>query len=282
MGEPNTQDTTRKTLTAIVITKNEEGMIANCLACLRFADEIIVVDSGSSDNTVEIATREGATIVKASGGTFKDWRNLGLERATSDWVLYVDADERVTPKLADEIIYTIGLTPNAGLLLKRNNIHFGKWMEHGGWETDLLLRLFERKCLKGWEGDIHEHAEIKGTIGQIKEPLVHLTHRTIVDNLLKSASWTPIEARLLAESKIGPVKPFTLLRKIKMEFLRRLIFKKGYKDGMEGWIESLQQAFNRFLVYAQVWELQQKPPLEDRYQIMEKEILKMWEKKSST
>ena len=115
MGESNTQNLTRKTISAVIITKNEDTMIANCIACLSFADEVIVIDSGSHDNTVEIAKREGAKVVTTNEGTFKDWRNLGFEHAASDWILYIDADERVTPKLASEIEYTISLTPNSAL-----------------------------------------------------------------------------------------------------------------------------------------------------------------------
>ncbi len=276
MGESNTQNSSRKTISAVVITKNEELMIANCLASLRFVDEIIVVDSGSTDNTLEIASREQAKIVEVNAGHFKDWRNKGKSIATSDWILYIDADERITPKLAKEIQDTIQFTSNAAFALRRNNIHFGKWLEHGGWENDRIVRLFKRSHLVGWDGDVHESAKVDGILGELKEPLVHLTHRNIKDGLVKSASWTDIEAQLLFEAHTKPVQPFTLVRKFLMEFLRRLVFKKGYKDGMEGWVESFQQAINRFFVYERLWELQQHPSLEDRYQAIEKEISRQW------
>lgn len=279
MGETAHGSDVRKTLSIVVITKNEEEMIANCLATLSFADEIIVVDSGSTDNTVFLAQREGAKVVVTKHGTFKDWRNRGLSEVTCDWVLYIDADERVTPKLANEITQIIQFTSNAAFTLKRNNIHFGKWMRHGGWENDSLVRLFKRSNLKRWEGDVHEHAVVEGVIGQLKEPLVHLTHRSVKDGLAKSIIWTDIEARLLLEAGAPKVTVFTLLRKMKMEFIRRLLFQKGYQDGMEGWIESLQQAINRFFVYERLWELQQKPTLTEKYERIEKEIAKMWEKK---
>lgn len=266
----------KKTISAIIITKNEEGMIANALSALSFADERIVVDSGSTDNTVEIAEREGALIMKAKSGSFSDWRNEGLKAAQGDWILYVDADERVTPKLAKEIEETVRFTSNTSFALRRNNIHFGKWMRYGGWQQDSLVRLFQRSALKRFEGDIHEHAVVEGAQGELKEPLVHLTHRNLSDGLKKSISWIDIEARLLLDAQAPKATPFTLIRKTMMEFLRRLLFKKGYKDGMEGWIESMQQAMNRFFVYERLWELQQKPPLEERYQRFEKEIQKLW------
>lgn len=253
-------------------------MIANCLASVQFADEIIVIDSGSTDNTLEIAAREGAKIIKVSGGSFKDWRNRGAKESNSDWLLYIDADERVTPKLAREITDTIQFTSNAAFALRRNNIHFGHWMQHGGWENDRIVRLFKRSHLREWTGDVHESAAVDGILGELTEPLVHLTHRNIRDGLVKSYTWTDIEARLLFEAHTKPVRPFTLVRKFLMEFFRRLVFKKGYKDGIEGWIEAFQQAINRFFVYERLWELQQKPSVHDRYQIIEKEIVKQWEK----
>lgn len=270
------QDANNKSISVIIITLNEEGMIANAIASVPFASEIIVVDSGSTDNTVEIAKRDGAKVVETKGGSFADWRNKGLKEATSDWILYLDADERVTPKLAREITETIRFTSNTSFILNRNNIHFGRWMRHGGWETDKLVRLFERRSLKTWGGQVHEHAEVMGAQGELREPMVHLTHRNLADGLRKSVSWTDIEAKLLLKADAPKVTPITLIRKTLMEFIRRLVFKKGYKDGMEGWVESMQQAINRFFVYERLWELQQKPTLEERYDRYEKEIMKMW------
>lgn len=276
MGETGNQNPRQVTITAIIITKNEESMIANCIASLSFASEVVVVDSGSSDNTIHLASREGAKVLKTTGGTFKDWRALGLKEASSDWVLYIDADERVTPQLATEIQDIIRFTSLSAFGIRRNNIHFGKWMEHGGWESDCVIRLFKRSDLTGWEGDVHEHAIVNGNVGELKEPLVHLTHRKLSDGLVKSVVWTDIEAKLLFDAHASKVTPFTLLRKSSMEFIRRLILKKGYKDGMEGWIESMQQAMNRFFVYERLWELQQKPSLEEKYGRIEKEIVKLW------
>lgn len=273
MGEPNVEN---KSISVILITRNEESMIANAINTVPFASEVIVVDSGSTDNTVEIAKREGAKVVEVKGGSFADWRNRGLKEASGDWILYLDADERVTPKLATEIQETIRLTSNAAFILNRNNIHFGKWMLHGGWEQDRVVRLFHRHSLKSWEGKVHEHARITGAQGNLREALVHLTHRNLSDGLKKSITWTDIEAKLLLDASAPAVTPVTLIRKSLMEFLRRLVFKRGFRDGMEGWVESMQQAMNRFLVYERLWELQQKPSLEEKYQRYEKEIMKMW------
>lgn len=269
-----------KSISVVIITKNEENMIANAIGSVPFAKEVIVVDSGSSDNTIEISKRESAKVVETKTGSFADWRNLGLSECQGEWVLYLDADERVTPKLASEIEETLRFTSNTAFRIPRNNVHFGRWMQHGGWEQDQLSRLFLRTALKKWEGKVHEHAVISGATGQLKEPLIHLTHRNLADGLKKSIVWTDIEAHLLFEDKAPPVTQMTILRKTLMEFVRRYFIRKGYKDGMEGFVESTQQAVNRFFVYGRLWELQQKPSLEEKYSRFEKEILKMWNSKS--
>ncbi|HSW90204.1 MAG TPA: glycosyltransferase family 2 protein, partial [Patescibacteria group bacterium] len=234
------------------------------------------------DNTVAIAKREGAQVIETREGKFKDWRNAGLTAAHGDWVLYVDADERVTPKLAKEIEDTIERTSYSAFALSRHNIQFGKWFQHGGWEKDVVVRLFKRSQLREWQGDVHESAKVEGNQGLLTESLVHFTHRDLLSGLVKSAMWTDTEARLLYEAGVKPVGVVTLIRKPFMEFFRRLILKKGYKDGIEGWIESIQQAMNRFFVYERLWELQSKPTLSEKYQRFESEIQKMWEASSST
>lgn len=267
-------------LAAIVIAKNEEEMIANCLETLQWCDEILVVNNHSSDGTVEIAQRLGAKVSTASG-TFADLRNHALTKVKTDWILYIDADERVTPALAEEIRQVINQADSASsYLIYRKNILYGSHLQHGGWENDGVVRLFERQQLKQWSGDVHEHAEVEGAQGTLQESLVHFTHRSIVAGLAKTIEWTPIEAELLYRAQIPPVTAWTLWRKGLMEVWRRAIVKGGYKDGVVGWVEALVQGMNRVLVYMQVWEKQQKPTLSERYQQYEKAIHKLWKQHS--
>lgn len=267
------------TITAIVIAKNEEAMLANCLETLKWCDEVLVVDHYSADATVGIAERAGARVVQAEG-SFAQLRNEGLARSKTDWLLYIDADERVTPSLADEIKTVMHDTTHAAYSVGRNNILYGHVLAHGGWQNDRVVRLFQRAALKKWAGEVHEHAEIEGTTGELKEALVHLTHRSVASSLMKSREWTPIEAHLLFEAGIPAVTGKTLIRKAVMEAWRRIIVKGGYRDGVVGWVEGLTQAMNRLLVYMQVWELQQKPPIADRYQRYEQSIADLWKKQS--
>lgn len=270
---------TEPKVTAIIVAKNEEAMIANCLDTLSWADEVVLLDTGSTDRTKGLARRAGATIVQAEGKTFAQWRTEAAEHATGNWLLYIDADERVTPALAKAIQSRIRRPDFDAYTLKRNNIHYGRWMQHGGWEKDTLLRLMRKNRLKSWVGDVHEHAEISGRIGNIDEPLVHLTHRNLFDGLRKSIEWTDTEARLLLAANHPTVGPLRLLKIVTFDFFNRILIKLAWKDGPEGIIEAMVQTMNRFLVYTRLWELQQKPPLEKRYERIEQEIQKQWQQK---
>jgi len=264
-------------ISAIIITKNEADMIVNCLETLRWCNEALVIDNESSDTTAELAQRAGARVVTAKG-SFSDLRNEGLERCKADWILYIDADERVTPELALEIQKTIAQTAASAFYVSRENILYGYQQTHGGWGHDRVVRLFRRGALQKWEGIVHEHAVVEGETKALFHQLIHLTHRNVIDGLLKTSDWTPMEAHMLYESKIPPVTGLTVVRKGVMEVVRRLILKRGWQDGQAGWMESLIQSINRALVYIQVWELQQQPPIAQRYQDMEAKIAADWKK----
>ncbi len=269
------------TIGAIVIAKNEEAMIANCLDTLRWCDEVLVVNNDSNDATSGIAHQWGARVITTSG-TFAELRNEALKKSKTDWLFYVDADERVTPSLAQEIkalIQQPQAATDSAYAVNRTNVLYGQHLEHGGWGEDWVVRLFDRTKLKTWAGDVHEHAEIEGKEGKLQEKLVHFTHRDIISGLIKTTQWTPIEAKLLAEATHTPkVTVGLIIRKTLMELFRRLVRNQGYKDGLPGWIEALVQAMNRMLVYMQVWELQQKPSLPEKYQQYERSIVELWKR----
>lgn len=262
-------------ISAIIIAKNEEEMIANCIETVRWCDEIIVVNNDSADGTVAIAHRLGARVMTLSG-TFAQVRNEGLKRAKTDWIWYLDADERVTPRLAEEIRNVIEAPAGSAYRVKRTNILYGQHLQHGGWGDDWVVRLFERKALKGWQGEVHESAVHEGKTASLRQTLIHFTHRSVIQGLAKTIEWTPIEARLLVEAHTSPVRLRTLVRKALMELWRRMILQRGFQDGMAGWVEGLTQAVNRLLVYLQVWERQQRPSIEDQYRHHEEAIARLW------
>jgi glycosyltransferase involved in cell wall biosynthesis len=270
-------------ITAVILTKNEEAMIVNCLETVAWCDDVLVADDSSTDSTIELAKKWGARCVTISSENFAQKRNTALQYIKTDWVFFIDADERVTPKLYAEISQAIqaertGESPHAWQFL-RQNVCYGFALNYGGWQHDVVARLFKRDSLTGWTGEIHESPQFVGAVGQFKTPLWHLTHRSTQLNLLKSAEWTPIEAKLLYEAGIPPVTLFTLLRKGFMEFWRRVIKQQGYKDGMAGYVEGVVQALNRVLIYIQVWELQQEPQLPQRYQQLETSIAQQWKQR---
>ena len=266
----------KPSVTAVIVAKNEAEMIVNCIDTVRWCDDILVIDTLSTDDTAELAENAGARVIGFSHPSMAKVRNEALKRVRTDWVFYLDADERVTPALAKEIMVQLETSQATALTLNRQNIHYGKTFHHGGWQHDLVTRAFKKDVFQGWFGDIHESPRFEGEAIKLRTPLLHLTHRNTLDGLRKTISWTPIEARLLKEAHTSPVKLRTILRKGVMEFLRRGLFKGGYKDGMEGWIEAIVQGINRMLVYIQLWELQRQPSLPETYQAIEEKVAALW------
>jgi (heptosyl)LPS beta-1,4-glucosyltransferase len=268
-------------ITAVIITRNEELMLPVCLETVAWCDQILVIDADSTDRTVQIAENFGAKVISSKIYGFDRWRNEALKRVTTDWLFYVDADERVSPTLAKEIAVQIETQDVAAFKMKRSNICYAKEFKHGGWQEDYVTRLFKKDALKKWVGEVHESPIYTGKEILLQSPLIHLTHRNTSDGLIKSANWTKIEAKLLANALDKKVNFATFLRKGVMEFIRRAFFKKGYKDGMEGMIEALVQGINKILVYIQVWEFQQKPSLISQYQRQDQIIKNLWTKERS-
>lgn len=264
-------------VTAALLTHNEAEMVESCLATLSWCERIIVLDQGSTDDTVALAKKAGAQVLSSSKESFARRREQLLTACSTDWILYIDADERVTPTLAGEIETVISENIVDVACFPRQNIFFGQTFTHGGWQNEIVTRLFRRSSLQGWQGDIHESPVFSGTVRQLSSPLWHFSHRSIADGLIKTAHWTPMEAHALAQSLQSKVTIGTILRKGLGSIWHRGILAGGWKDGQAGRIELLTQAINRMLVYMQVWELQQQPPVSQRYQQLEKEITSLWQ-----
>lgn len=248
-------------LSVIVLAKNEEKIIRDCLESVEWADEIILVDSGSTDKTPEIAKKMGVKVIDIPSQKleFAKWRNKGLEAAQGEWVLYVDADERVTPELKREIKALIRGAPSAAAYeIPRKNFYLGKELRYGGAWPDYVRRLFLKRKLKRWVNELHEHPIVEGEWGKLKNPLLHLTHRDFSSMIEKTSQWSKIEAELLYQSKHPKMTGWRFLRMMLTEFWDRGIKKQGLRDGTVGWIEVIFQMFSRFITYARLWERQQK------------------------
>lgn len=263
-------------LSAIIIAKNEEQMLEACLETLTFCQNIIVLDTGSTDKTSEIADRFNCKVVNFSHESFARLREKAASLVETDWMFYIDADERVTPALAKEILLNIENNSKQTMSINRQNVCYGERLNHGNWQYDFVTRVFHKDNLLSWNGNIHESPVFKGEAIRLQHKLIHLTHRNTQDNLRKSSEWTIKEAKALEAVTVKNVTLTTILRKGVMEFYRRAIKFRGFKDGMPGLIEALVQGINRMFVYIQVWELQQKPSLKTRYDKEELNIKKLW------
>lgn len=241
-------------LTAVILAKNEEGGLPNCLKSISWVDEIILVDDYSVDKTAEIAKKVGARILKRKLDNFGSQRNFALSKVKTPWVLFIDPDEEVTPELAEEIRQAVQSGKFDGFRFPRKNIIFDKWIKHSGWYPDWQTHLF--KTAKGrYIGKVHEQVEVKGRIGELKNHLIHHNYQSISQYLEKMFRYTSLEA----ENQISQGYRFLwsdLIRKPLSELLRRFFAEEGYKDGVHGLALSVLQAFSELVVYLKIWEAQ--------------------------
>lgn len=244
-------------LSGIVIAKNEEQMIGDCLVSLEFCDEIIVVDSGSTDNTIEIAQDHGARVIKSIANNYAQWRNDGIKAAKGDWILFLDADERITPQLRKEIAETIP-TSDAVYEIPRQNIYLGRPMEHGGWDHERVIRLFPKNKIKRYVNELHEQPEYDGELKSLTANMTHFSHRDLSSMLEKTLFFTKYETDLRLKGNHPKMSTWRFVRVMLTEFYYRFIKLSAWKDGTEGIIDGLFQVSNTFIIYARLWEAQLK------------------------
>lgn len=253
----------KKKISVVIITRNEEEMIEDCLKSIGdWVDEIVIIDDASTDETVKIAKKYKTRITLLPEKTdLFELRNQGLKEASGDWIFYLDADERLTADLKKEIKEIINKPDFSAYVLPRRDFLLGKELHWGGWWPDYVKRLYQRTKLKGWKGDIHEEPVFEGELGYLKQPMIHITHRDLSSMVEKSKDWSKIEARLLFNAHHPPVTWWRILRVMLSEFNLRFIKYQAWRDGVIGWIEGLFQVFNKFLIYGQLWEMQNKKEL---------------------
>lgn len=241
-------------ITAVIIAKDEEEMIADCLDSILFCDEIIVIDSGSKDRTKEIAEKMSASVFVHKTDDFSEMRNFGLRKAKGEWILYIDADERVTPALRDEIKFLIlDSRSKSAYKIKRKNYYLGN---HEWPYIEKIERLFKKNKLKEWRGELHESPVIEGEVGESENYLLHYTHRDLSSMLKKTIKWSKIEAQLRFKANHPKMTLWRFPRVSIGAFYDSYIRQKGYKAGTAGLIESMYQTFSIFITYARLWELQ--------------------------
>lgn len=248
-------------ISVIIITRNEEKMLPDALASVKWADEILIVDTGSEDKTVEIAKKHKARVVNSHGKHFSEWRNKGLKEAKGDWILYLDADERITPELKKEITKVIEQDKGTAYAIPRRNIILGKEFKHGGFWPDYVKRLYKKSSLNKWTGELHEEPDFKGEMKHLINPMLHIKHETFSEMVEKTNTWSEVEAKLLFESGHPDMNVPRFISAMGREFFYRMIKKAGFLDGAEGIMFAMYQVYSRFVSYAKLWELQERERL---------------------
>lgn len=244
-------------ISAVVLTRNEEKKIKECLESLSFCDEVIVVDDNSWDKTREIAKKLGAKIfTRCLEGDFASQRNFGLAKAKGDWVLFIDADERVSEKLKDEITQKLAIAKKCvGFYLKRKDFFLGKWLDHGETSQVRLLRLAKKNAGK-WQRRVHELWLIeKGRVGELKNPLLHFPHPNISQFLRQINEYTSLDARgFHNEGRKFHIWQIFLYPMAK--FLQNYCLRLGILDGFPGLVMALMMSFHSLITRIKLWEKQ--------------------------
>ena len=244
-------------VTATVITKNEADAIADALASLSWADEIIVVDAESTDDTVAVARRFTDRVYVRPWNGYVDQKNHAAGLATHDWIFSLDADERVTPGLSGEIRALLTTEPReAGYRIPRVSFYLGRWMRTTDMYPDYQLRLYDRRKAR-WDG-LHVHESVRldgGHAGHLKNEIQHYPYRDLSEHLVRMDRYTTLAARQMFE-RGQRATGLGLLCHPPIAFLRNYVLKGGFRDGVPGLIISLVNSYYVLLKLAKLWEMQ--------------------------
>ncbi len=241
-------------VSAVVITHSEERNIERCLSSLTFADEIVVLDSYSTDRTVEIARRFTDKVSQREFTGFSDQKNAAMDLASNDWVFIVDADEVVTPELSAEIGKAVSSDRYAAYRLPRLTYFVGKPIRHCGWYPDLITRLARKSKARFGDRLVHESLEVDGPIGTLSSDLIHHSYQDLQDMVRKTGQYS--QAAALQKIRNGRCFRLSdLLFAPGLTFLKKYILQQGYRDGMRGFLISAMCQCGVFLRYAMLWEL---------------------------
>ncbi|MEO8233126.1 MAG: glycosyltransferase family 2 protein [Ignavibacteriota bacterium] len=247
---------TQNKISAVIITGNEENNIKDCLKSVRWADEIIVVDSESEDRTVEIAREFTDKVFVHTWKGYSAQKSLALDYAKNDWVLSLDADERVTKALADEILNCeLGKDGFDAYKMRRENYFIGKKITYCGWGQDYQLRLFNKAKTKLNNKLVHEGFIVDGKIGQLNNVILHYSYNNFRDGFLKINEYSSLEAQEKQERKVSS---FRVVLIPVVAFFQNYIARKGYKDGKHGLMISLMHAMTKLQVQMKIWEIRQQ------------------------
>ncbi len=245
-------------ITACIICGNEIDNIERCLKSVQWVDEIVVVDSFSTDGTYDIVEKYATKTVRHEWLGYIGQKKLAASMATSDWILFVDADEQVSPKLRIEIedIFSKKIPEDVhGFCCPRLVYYLGKWIRHGDWYPDMKLRLFKRGFGECAGKEPHDEIHVKGKVKNLKNPLNHYTYDGITDQINQINKFSTISAKSATSKKVSY---FTIAFHGLFRFFRCYVIKRGFMDGIPGLIVATNVAFSTFSKYAKLWELHNK------------------------
>jgi glycosyltransferase involved in cell wall biosynthesis len=246
------------TLSVIIIVKNEQASIRRCLESFKWADEIIVLDSGSTDDTVSICREYTAHVQQTDWPGFGPQKNRALERATGDWILSLDADEWVTPELRREIERAVAQPQDVSAFrLPRLSSFCGRFMRHSGWWPDHVVRLFRRGAARFSDDAVHERVIVNGTTGTLREPLMHETFVDLDELITKMNNYSTLSAQDMQRAGRRAGLPLAVARAA-WAFVRTYILRAGFLDGREGFMLAVATAEGTYYRYVKLLLLRKK------------------------
>ena len=250
-------NTNTNNISAVIICKDEEDNISDCLKSVNWVGEIIVVDGGSSDSTVELAKEFTDKVVFNEWDGYTNQRKYALGLVQTDWVLVLDADERCTDELMQEIISKLDSTETKdGYKIPRKSFFLGKWIKHSGWYPGYQIRFFNKNKTTVTERLVHEGYEISGDVGVFKSDILHYTVKSLSDFMSRVNHYSTLAAAEKLNKKI--VNKKDLFIRPPMAFIREYFFKKGFLDGVHGLMVAYFNAITNALTYMKIWEMQNK------------------------
>jgi glycosyltransferase involved in cell wall biosynthesis len=245
-------------LSVTIITLNEAAHIAAAIDSVSWADEILVVDAGSTDQTVDIARAKGVRVESRAWPGYAEQKNIAAALASHDWILSLDADERISPDLAGEITALLRNTPSVhGYRMPRVTFHLGRWVRTTDFYPDYQTRLYDRRHARWRAMLVHESVEVDGRRGQLIHEIQHLSFRDLADQIDRINTYSTLSARQMHQAG-RRAKAWHLLLHPPAAFLRNYVLRRGFSDGMAGLTISLVNSYGVLLKFAKLWEMQRR------------------------
>ncbi len=242
-------------LSAVVLSQNEEKNLPRCLKSLNFADEIVVVDALSEDDSVKIARRHGAQVILQKWPGFSEQWQFAIDQARGEWIFMCAADEEVPAALAGELRATVNRSPAAaGFQVQRHSQYLGDWMRHGPWANDYQLRLFRRGAGSITGQAVHEGLQLDGRLGRLTNPLLHYTHQTLTESVTRLSRYTTLESKDRAGRR--RISPFDFMISPLGVFFKYYFSKGCWRAGVRGFLLAAVTAMYKSVLYIKIYFLQ--------------------------